>query len=683
MMAAALAEILSRVPPQREGVPAGARAALRDRYGLGCSAATLIRVLRTYYAMLLTEAGAHIAPRCDVLPSSGAEEYTALWPEGSAARNDLRRHCGLFADMAFSSDGPRDLFRGLYEAIFPPALRHAGGEYYTPDCVAELALDRADFPREKSSRLLDPSCGSGVFLIRAARRLEAVGGGALNTIFGFDINPLAVLAARVNLLACLGQRARNRRKVPNVFRHDCILADNRWGAFELVVGNPPWVLWDNLPPAYRKNTTDLWKRYGLFNLPHTQARLGGGKKDLAMLATYAAADKYLASGGRLVFVISQGILQSAGAGAGFRRFQIGELGEELGVKSFDDLTALDLFDAAARPGVIVLEKGQATRYPVPYTVWSRDEDARNALSPARKFARPVAGGRSDAPWQIIDSPAAGRARSSSYTARTGAYTGGANGVYWVEVLRDGKKLARIRNMPRAGKRRAEEKTAGIETQLIYPLLRWRDVARWRAIPRQHILMVQDAASRKPLPEPVLRESFPRTYSYLKSFETLLHARKSKMIRDLMDRNAFYAMFGIGKYTLSPWKVVWRRMVREFTAAVVGRVPVGGRAKPVIPQETLAFIPCASQGEAHYLCALLNSPQATAKARSFAVPGGKSFGTPGMLKYFGIRQYNAEDPVHVELSGLSRRAHAAAVAGSSASEVERRIAELVSAGGVLT
>ena len=100
----------------------------------------------------------------------------------------------------------------------------------------------------------------------------------------------------------------------------------RWpedGDVRLVVGNPPWIAWDNLPGDYREATKPLWQRYGLFSLSGNDARHGGGKKDLSMLVLYAAADRYLHDGGRLGMVITQTLFQSKGAGDGFRRFQLG------------------------------------------------------------------------------------------------------------------------------------------------------------------------------------------------------------------------------------------------------------------------------------------------------------------------------------------------------------------------
>lgn len=108
----------------------------------------------------------------------------------------------------------RDLLKELYEAIVPHELRHDLGEYYTPDWLAGYVIDRSGFKGEIGTRFLDPACGSGTFLIQAIHRaircaakkkkkripMEELAHHILNNIVGFDLNPLAVLAARTNYL---------------------------------------------------------------------------------------------------------------------------------------------------------------------------------------------------------------------------------------------------------------------------------------------------------------------------------------------------------------------------------------------------------------------------------------------------------------------------------------------------
>ncbi len=76
------------------------------------------------------------------------------------------------------------------------------------------------------------------------------------------------------------------------------------GQFDYVVGNPPWVNWENLPDRYRNETKKLWERYGLFPHRGMDVILGKGKKDIAMLMAYVAMDRFLKLGGKLGFVIT-------------------------------------------------------------------------------------------------------------------------------------------------------------------------------------------------------------------------------------------------------------------------------------------------------------------------------------------------------------------------------------------
>ena len=106
----------------------------------------------------------------------------------------------------------RDLLKKLYEMIVPRKLRHDLGEFYTPDWLAGYLIERSGYSGDPSIRFLDPACGSGTFLVEAIHRViqnimgrkkinwENTGRLILNNIVGFDLNPLAVLAARTNYL---------------------------------------------------------------------------------------------------------------------------------------------------------------------------------------------------------------------------------------------------------------------------------------------------------------------------------------------------------------------------------------------------------------------------------------------------------------------------------------------------
>ncbi|MEO0131223.1 MAG: N-6 DNA methylase, partial [candidate division WOR-3 bacterium] len=103
----------------------------------------------------------------------------------------------------------------LYQYLVPQEVRHRLGEYYTPDWLAELLIKEVGYDGNNSERLLDPACGSGTFLVLAIQKAKEWGlknkRHALDiaksikaNIWGFDLNPLAVIAARTNYLFALG-----------------------------------------------------------------------------------------------------------------------------------------------------------------------------------------------------------------------------------------------------------------------------------------------------------------------------------------------------------------------------------------------------------------------------------------------------------------------------------------------
>ncbi|MBA2410660.1 MAG: N-6 DNA methylase [Gammaproteobacteria bacterium] len=128
----------------------------------------------------------------------------SAWATFSPVINALvARLTGISYDVQKKSPAStRDLFKGIYETFVPRALRHALGEFYTPDWLAEFGLNTLNW--QPDDDLLDPTCGSGTFVLEALRRRLADGHPRtahklLDGLYGFDLNPLAVLTAKGSL----------------------------------------------------------------------------------------------------------------------------------------------------------------------------------------------------------------------------------------------------------------------------------------------------------------------------------------------------------------------------------------------------------------------------------------------------------------------------------------------------
>jgi hypothetical protein len=351
------------------------------------------------------------------------------------------------------------------------------------------------------------------------------------------------------------------------------------------------------------------------------------------------------------------------------------------------MVALQPFENASnRTAVLVLQKGQSTEYPVPYTAWRRAsgerftydstlDEVRSATKQHPWHAEPVDPNDLTSQWLTAQSDALKAIRrvmgTADYKAHLGVNTGGANAVYWVERIRanpDGSVF--VQNITEGAKTKVAHVQWTVEPDLLYPLLRGRDVQRWQATPSAWIIVPQDSKEpSRAYPEKQLQTDYPETYEYLKNFESeLLNRSGYKQILSRREKE-FYGLMDIDHYTFAPWKVVWREVANELDAAVVGSV----QSLPVIPAHTIVFIPCQDDTEANYICALINSSPCRLAAQAYIA----LHPDPHILDHIRIPRYDPNNPVHRELADLSRQAHDIAARGDTArlGQVEKKIDEL--------
>jgi N-6 DNA methylase len=139
-------------------------------------------------------------------------------PEVESACVDLGR---LIQDVLATFDVTsidEDVLKTLYQELVDPTERHELGEYYTPDWLADLIVERV-LARNAEKRILDPSCGSGTFLVIALHKkqeaLKSLGAQKLldhlsEAVVGVDIHPLAVIVAKTNYLLAVRDLLRKR-----------------------------------------------------------------------------------------------------------------------------------------------------------------------------------------------------------------------------------------------------------------------------------------------------------------------------------------------------------------------------------------------------------------------------------------------------------------------------------------
>ena len=446
------------------------------------------------------------------------------------------------------------------------------------------------------------------------------------------------------------------------------------GKFDVIVGNPPWVRWSKLPELYRERVKPTCEQYSIFSdTPHH----GGNELDISGMITYTVSDKWLKESGQLAFVITQTHFQSPSS-QGFRLFKIDGT-YNLVPKSVDDLKGLKPFpDAANKTSIFsAFKTKKRPQYPVPYAIWqAADGHTKNIPVTATKEAvlarvvidnqeaNPVGG--SGSPWAIMP---VGQFISVQKLTGNSAWVQGRkgitcdlNGIYFVRIVAQNsrKGLVQIETRPESGKTAlGVAQRFWVEPDLLYPLLKGAaDIAPCRFEPVEEIYafvpnkgIVKQAYQDA---EHLITSTLTKTYEYFRTFKSELESRST--FKGRMNNAPFFAIYNVGEYTFSPWKVVWAEQPgnKEFPVAVVesGNVPLLGK-RVIIPDHKIFFVDFHNPEPAYYLCGLLNC----SIVRTFIQSHNISIQVGNIFKHMSLQEFDRTNKNHVKLVNLVKKAHA--------------------------
>ena len=545
-----------------------------------------------------------------------------------------------------------DLFTRLYQMLVPRELRHALGEVYTPPALAAYALDRIGW--HPGCDLLDPTCGTGTFLLEALRRRimdappDIPADILIAGLWGVDLNPLAVLAAKASLVVALAPfiDPTHSLHLP-VFRGDALddTIPLPIPSVSHVCGNPPWVKVSQLPPEYSAKIRPVCARLALFG---NDRYVGGVEVDFSAAVSYAALARWGRPGTRAALYLTASLFTTPSC-QGFRRFTLPPPLGPYRVLAVEDFKATAPFEGVSNhPALLLLEVGAPTGYPVPYRV-------HDPLTGVRELTARPWPGKVDGPWlrgtatqQAVWARLFKDGAPGYYHARKGVTTD-RNGIYFVTVTKgDVPGFVSVTNNPGLGRKPdVPPVSLTIETDHLFPLLRGRGLMPFRTKPETalHVIIPQRGMHG----DAALPVNCSQTFRYFQFFETELRARAS--YRRYQQGKPFWSTWSTGSYTFSPWKVLWREISNRFYAAAQGPVddPLLG-ARVVVPDHKLYFIPVADEAEAAFLTGLLNAPTVatavTAGAAALSL-GGE------VIDRLRLPRFDDKMTCHRELAALAR------------------------------
>ncbi|MGO8699336.1 MAG: class I SAM-dependent DNA methyltransferase [Limisphaerales bacterium] len=231
---------------------------------------------------------------------------------------------------------PTDILGGIFRRIIDPAERHKFGQHYTNEDLVDVV--NAFCIRGAEDNVLDPTCGSGSFLVRAYHRkawLKQDGRRThsgvthqdrLSQIYGVDIS---VFAAHLSTLNLAARDIQDEENYPRIRRGNffevaadvakrkpfCLLPHGLRGErtpgpillppLQAIVGNPPYVRQELIPKRGQKGAKPMSTKEDLLQFC-VQAWPGlnlGGRSDFHCYF-WPAATRFLVEGGWFGFLVS-------------------------------------------------------------------------------------------------------------------------------------------------------------------------------------------------------------------------------------------------------------------------------------------------------------------------------------------------------------------------------------------
>ncbi|MDE0685490.1 MAG: hypothetical protein OXI63_21395, partial [Candidatus Poribacteria bacterium] len=390
------------------------------------------------------------------------------------------------------------------------------GQVFTPLKWAEWLINRWDIFNAwlEGAHICDPTAGQGAFplaMLHIARQK------------GVTITPERL--SRLTLIEIASSHLeRFRKNVKHEFGIDfpasqtfCqdVITEAHAGKYDILVGNPPWVNFGDLPTAYKTRVKPFFLEEGL--VPDRQKTLlGSSRTDIAALVLKVALGRLLKKNGIGCFYLPTSLFFGDGAHSGFRNYST--RGSRNGVDSRRDFavdtvyefTATKVFDGVGTSYCCAKFQGDTRQdFPVSYF---RELDGKWAAHKALPFKDPTD------PWRVVqnldelDTDTTLEMRlPPEQKPRQGVNTCGANSVFIFD-----------------------RKPSHLPKQFLYPLATKEIWQQNTLLPHKWILLPYHQQTGKPLISEEI-EQWDTLKKHLQNAQEVLQARKGTLLRSAINK----------------------------------------------------------------------------------------------------------------------------------------------------
>lgn len=484
------------------------------------------------------------------------------------------------------------------------------GQVFTPQKWAKWLINKWDIIDAwlDGAHICDPTAGQGSFIMAmlhiARNRGIAITPERLSRLTVIEIVDSYLEQFKRNVKLEFGINFPETQS----FCQD-IITQTHHGKYDILIGNPPWANFGDLPTAYKTKIKPYFIDEGL--VADTQRTLlGSSRVDIAALVLKVALGRLLEKNGVGYFYIPTSLFFGDGAHVGFRNYStictqhFFENSRNFAIDVVYEFTSTQVFEGVGTAYCCArFQNDKQQEFPVTYFKEIDGQWVEHKALPLRD---------SSDPWRIVQNMDELNVCDSleikltpEQKPRQGVNTCGANNIFIFD-----------------------HKPAHIPHEFLFPLATkelWREST---VSPQRWILLPYYRETGKPLTWEQIQE-FDTLSSYLLEYRDTLQNRKGTMLRSSMNRGNWWVLLGVGPYSFAPFKVIWEAYGKNqfnpiVLSSVDGQMWQGN-------QSMHAFIPCWSEDDAHRIKTDLENPEILKLLQQLNGAGKCNWAQPGKIK----------------------------------------------------
>lgn len=476
------------------------------------------------------------------------------------------------------------------------------GQVFTPLKWAEWVIEKWGIFDAwiNGASICDPTSGQGVFILALLQIAKRNGISITNE----RLSRLSVIEIDLSLIEDFEKRVTHKFNIEfsrlQVYNKD-IITDIHDIKYDILIGNPPWVNFTDLPELYKDRIKSYFIEEGLVQ-DKQQILLGSSRIDIAALILKIAIGKLLNNKGCAYFYLPTSLFFGDGAHTGFRNYNANC--RNFSVSEVYEFTSNSIFKGISTSyccAKFICDTIQ--HFPIPYFKESNTNWVEYKAFPFMDITDPWRIAKENEDFNIGET--INIKLTSKQKPRQGVNTCGANSIFIFD-----------------------KKPEKLPKEFIYPLATKDVWVNDSPTPYKWIFLPYCHQIGKPLTWRQI-EKYDGLADYLNKYSKTLKSRKGVMLKSYMKKGNWWSLLGVGSYSFAPYKVIWQAYGKnDFNPIILGGIdgqPWQGN------QAMHAFIPCWDKADAQRIKSLLENPEIPKLLRQLNGSGKCNWAQPGKMK----------------------------------------------------